>query len=116
MYPDTYNPVASIAALKKYGTSRSAASYIADNYFEIPTQSLKLFDVRYLLSWQSEYFLDIMQDGTITRKGITYRVIYYRTTPAEIKKHKGHLLLSFRALQREYDVMPVVLVTRDFSK
>jgi len=113
MYPDDFTPapLASIAALKKYGVQRSTALYFRNNFWDIPLRSLELFSTRYLLKWEAAHVRHQIEAGTIQRKGVTYQVIYYRTDPVAVKKHTGKVLLSFRALDEVYGASPVVLIT-----
>lgn len=116
MNPDTHNPVPALRALATHGISKSSATFLQSNFWQLPANHLHIFDCYYLLHWDRAYFQDHMIEGTVTRQGITYQVIYHRTNPAEINKHKGDVLLSFRKLKYEYEVQPVVLVSIDKRK
>ena len=110
MNPDPHNPIPALKALATYGVPKSAAIYLQNNHWVIPENYKDLFCTYYLLRWNKEYFMDTLCEGTIERQGKIYQIIYHRTNPAEIKKYRGHVVLSFRELQHEYDVYPVVLV------
>ena len=79
----------------------------------VPSSHLHLFDTYYILSWSVEYFQAALQEGMVERHDVKYQVKYHRTNPAEITEHKGPLMLSFRGLKREYQTIPVVLISLD---
>ena len=111
MNPDPHNPIPALKALATYGVPKSAAVYIQNNHWSIGEDYKDLFSTYYLLRWYKTYFMDELCEGTIERQGKVYSIIYHRTNPHEIRKHRGSVLLSFRELQHEYDVHPVVLVS-----
>lgn len=113
MHPDTHNPSAALEAVTKYGLSRSKAMHIQETNWVVPSSYLHLFNTYYILSWSSDYFQAVLNEGMIERFDTKYQVRYHRTNPAEIAKHKGALMLSFRGLKREYQTVPVVLVSLD---
>lgn len=101
----------SVDFYNRYKISLSLGIYVLQNFWIIGKSYSDFVSIYYLLSWDKKYFDSVLKDGTIERDGITFNVIYYRTDPIKIKKHKGNLLLSFRAMEEIYKVNPVVLVT-----
>lgn len=113
MNPDTHNPLPALRALAKYGVPKSSATYLQNNYWAVPNNYLSIFGSYYIHYWSVDYFRDGLVDGMISSHDKAFQVIYHRTNPAEIKKHKGQVVLSFRELKHEYDVQAVVLVSLD---
>jgi hypothetical protein len=111
MHPDSYSLIASLNALRKYGVPRSSAVFILNNFWQIKDRDKDIISTYYMLHWTTPYFKQALCNGLIEREGIMYQVIYYRTTPADISKADRGVLVSFRALQDEYAVHPVALVT-----
>lgn len=103
----------SFNVLKIYGVPKSAAIFMATSIWYINKKDQDLFNEYYLLHWEPEYFRRALKQGTVTRHGIDYQVIYHRTNSYEVIKHTGDLILSFRQLQPEYNMFPVVLVSLD---
>ena len=72
----------------------STMSYILQNFWDL-AEHRDLLSSYYILRWNPETFQRHLRQGTITRAGITYQVIYHRTDSAEIRD-AASLLLSFR--------------------
>lgn len=103
----------SFAVMSKYGVPRSSAIFMATSIWSIKVTDRDIFKEYFLLHWQVEYYRAMMESGTVERNGKLYQVIYHRTNSYEVLKHTGKLHLSFRELQDEYNVFPVVLVSLD---
>lgn len=102
----------SIKAVAKYGIPKHIALHMQHTYWVISREYRAIFKSYYILKWHAAYFTDKLHNGTITREGVTYQVLYHRTgsIPAN-SPVDTQVLLSFRELQPEYDAVPVVLVT-----
>lgn len=101
----------SLDVIKRYGYPVSAAFYILHNQWTLKEEQRNIFNTYYILHWSGSFFHSSLKEGTVEREGKVYQVIYYRTTPQEIRKHTGQVLLSFRELRAEYNCYPTVLVT-----
>lgn len=105
-----YTLLPSTQALQQYGVPKSVAEYMLHNFWDIGEEYKDLVSIYYLLNWRSPYFAKQLQNGTLEREGILYQVRYYRCDSYQICQNGANLALSFRALQAEYDSIPVVLV------
>lgn len=103
--------LSAVEAYKAYGVSKTHASYMVHNFWNIPKDYRDLLSDYYLLRWEKKHFDIVFKEGTIIRNDVTYNVIYYRTDPVKIRKHEGDLLLSFRHLHEVYEIQPIVLIT-----
>ena len=72
----------------------STMSYILQNFWDLK-EHRNLLGSYYILRWNPETFQRHLRQGTITRAGITYQVIYHRTDSKEVRD-AASLLLSFR--------------------
>lgn len=101
----------SARSLATHGVARSIATYIQNNHWTLQPEFRDIFSTYYMLRWRPAHFVANLEDGTISREGITYQVIYHKTDSAAITKTDSDLLLSFRELDKTYKTFPTVLVT-----
>lgn len=94
----------------KYGMSRRTAQDIITKLWVIPGQCKDITENYFLLYWTSEYFFSQYRDGTVTKDGKTYNVIYFNTSYFDCKEAKN-LKLSFRAAKDDLNIGAYVLVT-----
>jgi len=108
-YP-TSNNISSIDAYKKYGVLKSQARFAVINVLNLYRNYRSILAYYKCLHWTPQYTIASMKNGTIVRDGITFTVVFHGCTRYDITKHKGEVLLSFRAVKPEYDLVPYVLV------
>ena len=107
-YSNTSN-ISSIDAYKKYGVLKSQARFAVINVLNLYRNYRSILSYYKCLHWTPAYTLESMKNGTITRDGITFTVVFHGCTRYDITKAK-EVLLSFRAVKPEYDLVPYVLV------
>ena len=95
------------------GKSREEINFLAQKSFTLfPAEVDHYFTNYYLIYWEPEFFKTVIEqgNGTITRGGITYLVVYHSCTPTELKE-ASQVKLSFRKPKKEYSSVGYVLVS-----
>jgi hypothetical protein len=100
----------SIAAYKEYGIERSTLIASIERQWVFPDELKDCLGLYYMLYWKATYFFSRMDKGTLEREGKVYKIIYYNTDPATLRKC-NQVKLSFRCPKSVFDIQPVVLVT-----
>lgn len=95
--------------LSKYGISKNVVASTLLNEFHIDAKVKHTLEIYYHLQWKSKFFLEQLREGTITRDGVTYIVVYHKCTRYDVKMAVD-CRLSFRVPQTEYDLPAYVLV------
>lgn len=102
----------------KYGVNRGDISHILLNIFNINDECRicyqKAIKEMYLLKWETAFLSKKIKfnrtlGNIISRNGINYKVVYYKTNSTDISKYKK-CLLSFRELHEDVGLPPVVLI------
>lgn len=105
---------------KKYGIHKSELLYNVYNEFYFPDDLKPCLDKYYLIYWNTKYFLERLNYGTIRDvdalgDSVVYQVIYYKCNPATLKalaksQPTRKIKLSFRIVNSKYKILPTVLV------
>lgn len=107
----SYTMLSAASVVSKYGVAKSTADFMTYKHWHIAEDWRDIFLRYYILRWQPEYFQAALKDGTLEREGVIYQVVYHNCDSVMVARTQYSLLLSFRELQEEYKMQPVVLVT-----
>lgn len=100
----------SITFYRTHAVHKSFLRYHLQNSFVMPpTITTKYLSQYHLLYWNPVHLLLNMKDGTITKDGRVYQVIFQDCNPFTIKRC-NQVVLSFRAAKVEFDLEPYVIV------
>lgn len=108
---ESHITTSSFKVITDYGIPRSSALYMLHNIWKVDKDYRDIFQTYYILRWTSAHFRRQLHNGTLTKDGKTYHIIYHKTNPTVIAKTGRDVFISFRDLQPEYEAYPVVLVT-----
>lgn len=79
------------------------------NLYNYPPEYLDTLDEYFSYTTDPSYLADRIVEGTLSKKGHTFMVVYHKCTPSMIK-HAQHIQLSFRVPKKDFGLCSYVLV------
>lgn len=103
--------MSALLAYKLHAVPKSTVAFCTQHLWKIPSHFQDCFSSSFLLYWESSYFFQQLNLGTIKKNSVVYQVIYVGTSPAKLRV-ASQIALSFRIPSTEFGIPPTVLVKK----
>lgn len=103
------NTPSAIQSYLQFGVTKHQVHSMMINFFSYPPAYIDTLSEYFSYNYPGNYLKDNLVDGTLSKKGYVFMVVYHKCTPCNAMR-AANIQISFRVAKSEYGLCAYALV------